>query len=810
MVGTCLRVETSVSTEKAYEMSDASTQTDLVKKETSVQTVVCNECPDPSPGEKANQSSNKCSLAASQDEDQKTNHLKCMYTNACILGNKQEELELHVQSESYDIIGITETWWDNSHDWRIMMDGYKLFHKDRQGRRGGGVVLYVNENLECTEVNYGYCGSPIECLWVKIRGVISKGDLRVGNCYQPPNQDAKANEAIFGSVKQDSGQQNLVLMGDFSYPDICWKNNTAAHMSSIKFLECVEDFLLIQMLNVPTRNEALLDLLLTNQENLLYNISVSGKGSRRSKRLLWLNCELLSLLKTKREVYQRWKSGQILIENYKGIARVCRNAVRKAKAHLELKLARDVKNYKKGFFRRGELVTNNTEKAEVLNTFFTSAFTSTVGPQALGTKIQVDANTDPLSVKEELVCELLQELDLYKLKGPDNIHPRVLSELSDVIARPLSLIFENFPWESYERILLGATTGQIKHVTGKNQHRFSKGKSCLTNLIAFYDNVTCTVDVGQAVDIVYLDFSKAFDTVSHSRFLEKLMLYGLGKWSVWWVGNWLTGHTQRLVVSSSFSNGQPVTSGVSHGSILGPTLFNIFISDLDNGIKCTLMKFANDTKLSGEVEEGRGTLQEDLDRLEERANKNLMKYNKDKYKVLHLGKHNPGVRHRLGSIWLGIRSVERDLGALVDNKLNMSEQCVAVAKKANMMSGCINKGITSRDKEVIIPLYSAHVRPHLAYCVQFWSLLYKKDVDRLERVPRRATKMIKGLGSLPCEERLRELGLFSLEKRRLRGDLIIMFQYLKAGYKEDGDSLFTRSHMEKTRGNGYKLLLGSF
>ncbi|PKU45149.1 rna-directed dna polymerase from mobile element jockey-like [Limosa lapponica baueri] len=119
--------------------------------------------------------------------------------------------------------------------------------------------------------------------------------------------------------------------------------------------------------------------------------------------------------------------------------------------------------------------------------------------------------------------------------------------------------------------------------------------------------------------------------------------------------------------------------------------------------------------LCGEVDtsEGRATLQKDLDKLEEWANKNLIKVNKYKCKVLHLGKHNPGVKHMLGSTRLGSSSVEKDLGVLVDNKLNMSGQCAAAAKKAKGMLGCINKGITSRDKEVIIPLYSVLVRPHL-------------------------------------------------------------------------------------------------
>ncbi|PKU42350.1 rna-directed dna polymerase from mobile element jockey-like [Limosa lapponica baueri] len=133
------------------------------------------------------------------------------------------------------------------------------------------------------------------------------------------------------------------------------------------------------------------------------------------------------------------------------------------------------------------------------------------------------------------------------------------------------------------------------------------------------------------------------------------------------------------------------------------------------------LQYQTDIKLSGEVDtsERKATLQEDLDRLEEWANKNLMKFNKDKFKVLHLGKHNPRVQHRLGSTQLGSSSVERDLGVLVDNNLDMSEKCTAAAVKANRMLGCINKCTTSRDKGVIIPLYAELVRPHLEYSVQF-------------------------------------------------------------------------------------------
>uniref|UniRef100_A0A8C3HAP4 Reverse transcriptase domain-containing protein n=1 Tax=Chrysemys picta bellii TaxID=8478 RepID=A0A8C3HAP4_CHRPI len=225
----------------------------------------------------------------------------------------------------------------------------------------------------------------------------------------------------------------------------------------------------------------------------------------------------------------------------------------------------------------------------------------------------------------------------------------------------------------------------------KLQHGFTKGRSCQTNLISFFEKVTDFLDKGNAVDLIYLNFSKVFDTVPHEEFLVKLEKVGIDMKIQRWIKNWLKGRLQRVVLKGELSGWREVTSGVPQGSVLGPILFNLFITDLGTECRSVLIKFADDTKLGGiaNSEKDQDILQGDLDDLVNWSNSNRMKFNSEKCKVMHLGMTNKNFSYKLGTHRLEVTEEEKDLGVLVDRRMIMSQQCDVVVKKANAVLGCI-------------------------------------------------------------------------------------------------------------------------
>ena len=440
----------------------------------------------------------------------------------------------------------------------------------------------------------------------------------------------------------------------------------------------------------------------------------------------------------------------------------------------------------------------------------------------------------------------LLKLRADKAPGPDCIQPRMLKELAEHLATAIATIFQQSLDESevsddgreanvvplfqkgskrdpanYRPISLTSQLGKVmesiirdrilEHIERHclihpSQRGFLSGRSCQSNLLEYLENVTKEVDNYNSVDVAYLDFAKAFDKVPHERLLMKIKALGIHEKARLWIAAWLRDRRQRVVVNGEMSAWTSVTSGVPQGSILGPLLFLVFIDDLDRGMKSSVLKFADDTKLFNRVNglDDRDVLQRDLELATEWAGKWQMEFNVKKCKNMHIGPKNRQADYVMGDHTLGMVEEEKDLGVYMHNSLSVSHMCAKAVRRGNQMASYIYRTITHKSIATVVPLYKALVRPHLEYCAQVWSPYMKKDIASIERVQRRVTRMIPSISRLNYEERLQKTGLITLEHRCQRGDLIEVFKIIKGLVKVDPRTFFNMSSRQ-SRGHLYKL-----
>ena len=499
----------------------------------------------------------------------------------------------------------------------------------------------------------------------------------------------------------------------------------------------------------------------------------------------------------------------------------------------------------------GKFTCNDQETANTLNDYFSTVFEKEPDePLPVFEERPVTKHLENIDIAEKDVEKVLTALNPSKSQGPDMFHPKFLKETKDLIKYPLKIIFqkslhesqlppiwkkanisaifkkgekkkpENYrpisltsvPCKLMEKILRDAI---VEHMMENNlfstmQHGFMKGRSCVTQLLEFLEDITQAIDDGNDVDVIYLDFCKAFDKVPHKRLLKKMYGYGIRGKIHSWVKEFLSEREQRVTVNGSQSSWKHITSGIPQGSVLGPVLFLVFINDLPEAIEVLMKLFADDAKIYAVVSNNRENLvQTSLNRAVNWARIWRMFFNTSKCHHLHVGKHDTGIRYTMTAnnqeIELEKVESEKDLGVIIDQNLTFRAHITSKVNIANKNLGIIFRTFTYIDQEMFLNLYKSIVRPHLEYATPVWSPFYKKDKIIIENVQRRATKLVSSCKDLSYPERLRTLGLPTLEYRRERADLIQVYKILHDIDSVDKGKLFTTAQYRATRGHSYKL-----
>ena len=314
--------------------------------------------------------------------------------------------------------------------------------------------------------------------------------------------------------------------------------------------------------------------------------------------------------------------------------------------------------------------------------------------------------------------------------------------------------------------------------------------------------------------MIYLDFKKAFDKVPHRRLLVKLQGYGIQGKVLDWIQEFLTERKQRVGINGSESEWSDATSGIPQGSVLGPTLFLVYINDMPDVINALIKLFADDAKVYNRVKQyeqpADNRVQSSLNRDVNWATTWLMRFNITKCHHMHIGKHNTGTKYTMqdgNTFELETVKTEKDLGVIIDSNLSFRDHMNSKVNLANRNLGIIFRTFTFLDKETSLHLYKSLVRRHVGYSTPNWSPYYKKRRIKIENVQRRATKLrvVTSLKNYSYPERLEKLGLSTLEYRRGCVELLQVYKILNNIGHVDKEKIFTTAGYRQIRGHPYKL-----
>jgi len=570
------------------------------------------------------------------------------------------------------------------------------------------------------------------------------------------------------------------------------------------------------------------------------------------------------------QIYKRFKT-TALHDKYKHVARSCSSAVSDYVASIEDNLINDGRI---GCFYRyinkklngsngiaplrnsnGELVYNDHDKATLLNDYFGSVFTTDNGvidPSRLPKKI--NAHMPPVFFTPMDVSKCIKQLKHNGSAGPDNLPAEFYKAAGSYILLPLSVIFNmsiqtgELPevWKcasvtpvfkkgtpsdpaNYRPISLtciackllesGVKVNLLNHllthnVINRNQHGFLSRKSTTTQLLECSLDWQIALNCHSKIDIIYLDYAKAFDSVVHCKLLSKLDCYGVDGMLLAWISNFLIGRTQFVRIAGVCSTVCTVISGVPQGSVLGPVLFIVYVNDLCDLVPCgvTIKLFADDAKLYSVLSDSStpDCLQSCLTAISDWSDHWQLKLSPTKCSVLHVSPlrmrnvSTDFVYHINNTALPSVDSVT-DLGVTYNRKLMFRPHIDNIVSKAALRAKLILKCFCSRDPSLLTRAFCTFVRPILEYCSTIWNPCFKGDISKIESVQRRFTKRLSGMYNLSYSCRLARLSLDSLYCRRVKADLTMCYKVMNNLVCIDTHLFFERSDTSYTRGNSMKL-----